>query len=253
MIKLNKILILTLIAVLHVSAVEVSIKKAPFTSSKEKIIAFKKYLKTKGAFIANNEKDLVVNLEDDSILANAFFNKYFSKNTEAEIENMVNRYLADAYIKKIQQEIVLDDKIIESYYLDNLEKFKVKPVADILILQFENLADASDFYNSTKNIKSTDAIKNAKDKIKKQIKYKHPVNRMYPIYRDSLRDYKQSDYFTPPQYIRGNFAVLYIKNVIDENRYYPLKEVKKYIIETLHKEVYTRERKKIIDEYREKK
>jgi hypothetical protein len=239
---------------LQLSAVEVALKEAKFTQSKEKVKAFKKYLKNKGDFVANNEKDLLLNLEDDTILANQFFTKYYSKEVEAEVENMVNRYLADAYIKKIQDETVLDDKIVESYYLDNIEKFKVKPVADILILQFENLDDATKFYNTTKkDSNSLKIIRNAENKIKKKIDYKHPINRMYPAYRDSLRDYKQSDYFTPPQYIRGSFVVLYIRSVVDEDRYYPIKDVKKYILKTLHKEVYTKERKKILDNYRDKK
>lgn len=252
--KVSKISIAILLAMsMQASAVEVSVKEANFVRNKDKKEAFKEYLKSIGNFTANSDNDLYENLEDDAILANHFIHKGISSMMQAKFENMVNRYFAEAQIKKMQNEIKLDDKIIKSYYLDNLETFKMKPVADIMILQFSTLEDASEFFNTTKDKNAQDVMNEAKKKSERLIEYKHPVNRMYPVYRDSLRDYNQSNYMTPPQYIKGKFAVLYVKNVEVKNAYYPLEEVKPYIINTLHKKTYVRERKSLLDTYREEK
>lgn len=252
MFKISKISIGILLAIsVHVSAVEVNVKEAVFIGNKDKKDAFKEYLKSSGNFTANDDNDLYKNLEDDAILANYFIRNGISSMEQAKLENMVNRYFAEAQIKKVQNEIILDDKIIKSYYLDNLETFKIKPVADMTIVQFKTLEDASEFFFDTKDKNLKDVINDANEKAEKLTEYKHPVNRMYPGYRDSLKDYNQSNYLTPPQYIRGKFVVLYIRDIEVKNTYYSLEEVKSHIIKTLHQKTYIRERKKLIDNYRE--
>lgn len=254
MIKISrKYIAVLLILAIEVSAVEVTIKEAPLNTSKEKIDAFKEYLKANGNFTANSENDLLKNLEDDVTLANHYIAEGMSKNEEQKINNMINRYLAKAEVKRIQEKIKLDDKIIDSYYLDNIETFKMKPIADITILQFKTLESASDFFSKTKKKESKELMIDAKEEAAKLTQYKHPINKMYPVYRDSLRDYNESDYFTPPQYIKGQFVLLYVKSIEDKNRYYPLEKVRKYITDTLYKETFVRERRKIIDDYRGEK
>ena len=249
---MKKSILLTFVLVYFASAVDIDVKIEPYVKNEENIAAFNQYLKTEKHFTADSQKGLDKHLHDDWLLANHFA-KDMSSYEKALLTNMVNRYLARKEIEKIQKSIKLSNDVLKSYYLDNLKDYKLKPLVDLTVFNFKTLEDAHTFYKYSQEHNYTQTSEFAKEQEVKQFEYKYPLNKMMPIFRLSLRDLKQTGYFTPPLFYGKEFLVIYVKDIKQRDGYLSFKKVKGHIGTILHKQTYLQKRNELISIYQEEK
>jgi len=251
----KKIFSLMLICVISVSvkAIEVKLKVDEFILNENKVVAFKEFLQNTRRFKANSDQDLIKNLEEDWILANAYYKLGLNDIEKEKIINLVNREMAKKYIYRLQNEAKVSDDIAKSYYLDNIENYKVMPIIDMKIFRFKSLDECDKFYQFTKSHTFVNVLDYVRDNNITVLPYKTRYNSMFPVYRNSIKDYKQIKYFTPPQFISGFFTVLYINDIIkSDKKYIPYSMIKQEIMKELNKKLYLQKRKSIIDKFRGK-
>jgi len=233
-------------------AVEVEVKSSVYKTDENNILAFDRYLQDDKNFRAESRKDLEKNLHEDWILAEIYIKDNFNDFEKAKVTNLVNRFLAKEQVKKIQKEIKISDDIIKSYYLDHLAEYKLKPYVEMKIFNFDTIESAYEFYIFSRSHTFDESMKYAINNNISPEKYNHPLNRMMPEMRYSLRDTKQKKYFTPPQVFKQHYMVSYIENVTERDGYVEFKNVKKYIEKILWKETYLQKRFDLVSQYKEK-
>ncbi|GEM_PF-6672195 len=252
--KKTTLTIATLICVAAVGrAADVQVKVAPYVRNEERITAFDDYLRTEKHFRAQSRKDLEKNLRDDWILANSFLENAYTPEEKAKVVNLVNRYLAKREVQRIQKKIGISDDVLKSYYLDHISDYRLKPIVSMKIFHFKTLEDADTFFRFAKTHSYEEAVKKAEAMQTKPIDYTHPLNMMQPIFRLSMRNKTDKEYFTPPQFVGKDFAVLYVADIKPREGYVPFEKARKGIGKELWKKTYLRMRRQILDSYQDKK
>lgn len=230
-------------------AVNVELNSSPYVKNQNNIDAFTVYLRDVKNFRANKEADLDKNLHDDWMLANNYLSKHITPLERAEVTNMVNRYLAAKEIRRVQESIQLSDDIVKSYYLDNLDKYRLKPMLNLTLFTSKNLDKAREFYDyaSSHNIAQA---KEYADKNSSKIVYKDysaSENRTVPVIRRAMRDMNSTNYFTPPLFHIDSFLVVYVDNIEQRSGYVEYERVKSSIVKLLRDKTFIQERKKIVE------
>jgi hypothetical protein len=192
--------------------------------------------------------------KENKILANEYIKKFGLSNFDkSKIEVMVNTYLADNMVRRIQNKIKIPDKVLYSYYLDNKEKFRTGDQIDFISFEFDDMRKAVDFYVKVKDKDFSYAQKIAdKDNVKTKNFLNQRIFKIDPNIKKYLDDHK-SGYFLPPIYLKGrNIKVLYVKNykLSDKNDYLSFEQVKEEIAKKLKKANFIKERNKLLEKYK---
>ncbi len=228
---------------------EVDVKPVPYVKNEKRVKAFDEYLREVKHFRANSWKDLEKNLRDDYLLANHFLKNGMNDDERARLTNMVNRYLAQREVQRIQKSIGISDDVTRSYYLDHLRDYKLKPIVSLKNFHFKTLEEADAFYRFAKENGYAKALQKAKTMGVEPIDYTHPLNMMQPLFRLSLKNRHDSGYFTPPQYVPKDFVVLYVADIKQRDGYIPYDKVKRAIARELWQKTYLRKRMEILSSY----
>ena len=244
-----RILITIFAFAILLQAVDVQVKIEPYKSNEMNIEAFKQFLIDKMHFHPDNQKDLDKRLNEDWLLANYFVKKYNSPFEEADVTNMVNRYLADKAVEKIQRSVKISDDVLRSYYLDHKNKYRMKAIVTFDLYTFKSLQKADAFYRFAKEHNASEVAAYTKKERIKTSSYKSRLNMMLPVFRLVMIDLEQSGYYTPPVYYNHDFDVLYIKNIEKKDEYVPYRVAKKEIAKKLYKQTFLKKRKEILETF----
>ena len=188
---------------------------------------------------------------DSRILSNEYFKKgLFTPKEKKKLQIELEMRYADKYIDYLQRKIKIPEKVLRSYYYDNIEKFKADPEVQFIRYRFDNYKDANNFYQDlliSKNPKKI--IEKYHPKIHQEPFVK--VAKLKEPYRSFVQPQK-SGYPLPPVVVKKNvYDVFYVKNYKQENRYKPYENVKKEIEDLLYKQTFAKKREEILKEYRD--
>jgi hypothetical protein len=203
---------------------------------------YKKYFN-----ILLSEKGAKKIVKENRLLANAYLKKYgLSKNVKNLVRIVDEFILADQMVQKIQNNIKIPPKVLHTYYLDNIEKFKNDDLVKLKSFLFESPEEAISFYIESKNKPLEDIVKLAKRHNVKTIRdyQETTIGSLTPFLKNNLKKGKQN-YLLPPQ-LGSSYEVFYVIEYKSTNSYKPFEEVKEKIEKTLHKKRYLEERKRIL-------
>jgi len=194
-------------------------------------------------------------VKENRILANEYLKKYGLSNDDKErIKVETELYLANAMVRKIQNNIKLSDKVLYSYYIDNKDKFKDSERVDLSIFYFKNPEKAFQFYWTAKNKKFEDAKKLAKQ-LSKDIVIKDyndvKLNTMKPFFRNMITKYG-AGHLMPPIFDEVT-SVSFIRAYHEATEYKKFNDVKEEIRKILYNKTFLRERNKILSQYMDQK
>lgn len=194
-------------------------------------------------------------VKENRILANAYLKKYGLPNDDKErIKVETELYLANAMVREIQNRIKLSDKVLYSYYIDNIDKFKDSDHVDLSIFYFKNPENAFQFYWTAKNKKFEDAKKLAKQ-LSKDIVIKDyndvKLNTMKPFFRNMITKYG-AGHLMPPIFDEVT-SVSFIRAYHEATEYKKFNDVKEEIRKILYNKTFLRERNKILSQYMDQK
>lgn len=217
-------------------------------TSMQHIDAMKEYLFETQRFTPNSDQDVVDILIENKLLTEAYM-KLRNKSAIHAMKDVVSEaYFAKAMIKLKQKLISIPAEVVKSYYLDHIDEYKMKPIIDLDIMMIKSLDTAFDVFNQSRLKTYNEVKKYAQGKGVNIKKYRQPVNRMPVFLRKTLRNYTDSQYFTPPQHTRKGFMILYVKSVEPQKGYWPFEKAKKEIEKKLYKQSYLNMRKKLVAE-----
>lgn len=232
-------------------AVEISLtpSKASVVTPEEGAI-LKSIIFERKRFTPNNDNDIRKIILDNKMLANAFIeSKDFDKQAKLRLEVSVNEMLAKQYVKTIQAKISISDDIAKSYYYDHIDNFKYGPMAKLDIYTFPKLDDAFSTYERVRSKGPDEVRKMLEAKGVKSRPYNGALKFMYPEIRNALRNSKDQNYFTPPQYHDGGFILIYVKEMNASENIVPFEKVKKSILLDLRKKTYLKMREEAIKQH----
>jgi len=234
------------------NAVEAQLKKSDTSVSKDEIDVMKVHIYEKNRFTANSDKDIKNIIYRNKILSNAFLDKYYDKDEKTKTSIMLNEYFAKKIVQKIQAEIGISNDVVRSYYLDHVEDYRYLTTAELDIYMFDSLDEAYKFYDfSTKN-SVQDALSYLEENKIKSRPYNGALKFMYGSIRNALRNDKEENYFTPPQYRLNKYVTIFVKKMKNKPGYIELKDVEKNVKKKLWQLTYLKKREEIINEYEQK-
>ena len=221
--------------------------------SNEEVQAFRDYVKDMTNFVLN-EKGAKKLVKENRVLALEYLQKPLSSYDRSRIRVMVEDYLAKALVDRFQNKILnTDPKILYSYYLEHIDKYKKSDTIDLVIFVFKDYQKAQEFYEKVKNIRDL-------QKIQKEAKNAHALDvkelENYPVARagkivKSFLDPKRSDYFLPPiVFSKGNVRVIFVHRYHVAKDYEPFEKVKEKVKRDLFQEAYLRYREKLVKKVR---
>ena len=210
--------------------------------------AIKSYFKDVLGFVIS-DKGAEKLVKENRILSDEYLRKYSLNDFEyARARVMVEDYLSKLLIDKFQNKINLDDKVLLSYYYDNLEKFKESDKVDIIGYEFDSYDKALDFYYTIK--KAHTPLSQAVQKFSPDIK-NYPAQKLSSINYKVKRLIKKnaSSYFLPPLFLGEKVKVLYIKKYYPAEGYIPFQKVRNKIKKILFDETFLKYRNQLIQQY----
>ena len=232
---------------ISVQAVEVKVREKPPSANVEFVQAFKDYIEGKTGFIPNSDEDVKRIEYENELLANAYFHKHHGKYLDTWVNVLVNDKMAKKMIREIQESIIIDDEVLRSYYLANLDKYRAAEQAKVDVFLFDTIESAFDVYKYSRQHDINTSRAYAKAHALKMVAYNTSIHSLYPTVRASITDRKKQDYFTPPYLSSKKFALTYVHKVWDPDTILSYESVKAGIVRMLHKKTYLRERKKLVE------
>ena len=213
---------------------------------------YKKYIKEKYHYIITDDKGARKLLEENKKLANAFIkSKYFNTSERLYLKIMIEDYLADRYVKKLQQSIKIPKKVVFSYYLDNKEKFKQKDKVYIIGYAFKNYKNAMEFYRQAYQLhddSKIDILAKRYGGVKKDYGWKD-VSSLKKSFSSFIQK-GQTHYLIPPFiHDRHHIRVYYIRGYKRGRGYIPFEKVRKQIEEILYAKTFEKKREEILKHY----
>ena len=185
-------------------------------------------------------------VEENRILANQFLKEGLFQKNKKSIQIEIEDMLAKRYVKDLQNRTKISDKVAKSYYLDNIQKYKKPPKVSIVSYRFEDIDNAYRFYKES-NTTSIDLLVKKYKPIKQMEIEKKEINALPKSIRDFI-DPDKNSYTLPPFVIsKGKVDVFYIKEYYPADGYIPFEDVKNQIKNSLHKQTFAKERKKILE------
>ncbi len=231
-------------------AIEVNIKvdKKPSQEvSQEEINAIQDYFYELYHFHMS-EKGAKKLIQENRALANEYLKKHkLSSYDKNRIRVTTELYLANKFVKQIQNSVKLSDDVLRSYYIDNKDKYLQPNTVDFVAFIFDTPEDAIKFYEENKKSdlkKLKDIAK--KDKIIIKEYKKRPLKQLKISLRYLINKYQHG--LLPPL-IGEKSSVIYVENLDRKKRYKPYSEVKKEIEKILKNKKFLEERKKILKKY----
>ena len=211
--------------------------------------ALKSYLKDTIGFVIT-EKGAKKVAKENRILANVYLKRYpLDTFTKHRIKIMIEDYLAKKMVDKVQKQIAISPKVIQSYYYDHLQDFKKPATVDLVGFDFPSYESAVDFYYKIRNKDIEFAKKLAKQKNITIASYRHKkIKDLAPSIQKILKKDKEK-YFLPPLIIGDHIKILYVSSYHKAKGYIPLKKVEGKIKKYLYDKTFFQYRKKILEEY----
>ncbi len=248
---LNHSLIMFLMVIFTISGysieVQITLDKKIDVSSAD-IAAMKYFLKKKYNFIANNEKGVKKLVKENRALANAYLNsEYFKKKFNKNLFKIkTEMQLAENFVKELQREIKIPDKVLKSYYYDHLEDFKESPQVRLVRFSFKNYDDALNFYHNRLKSDSVD-VKDFNG-ITRDIGYANIDKIREPL--KSLIKENGKNYISPPFiWAKDRYDVYYVKETKKSDGYKKFDQVKNRIKDILYQKTFNKKREEVIKEY----
>lgn len=187
--------------------------------------------------------------KENRILANTYLKRgLLSENDKKYLQVIIEKYLAESFIKKLQREQKLSEKVLFSYYLDNKKQFKEEDKIYFLLLQFPSFNSSLKVYNLLKKLPPKQII----EEIKKDsnISIKNIGWKKFSELKDVTKSFikkGKKDYFLPPFIIASNrVKILYVKDYQEGKGYKNFNEVKDKIRQILYQKAFVKERNRIL-------
>jgi len=228
-------------------AIEVSLMEdTNITVDKDDIQGIRNLFVQKYNFHITDTKGAKRIVRENRLLANQFLKEGLFKKKKKEIILEIEDMLAKRYIKHLQNKTKISDKIAKSYYLDNIQKYKKLSKVTMVRYRFDNFDDAYGFYKES-NTTSIDALKK-KYKPNDQLTIEKEVDKLPKFIQGFVESDKES-YALPPFVVsKGKIDVFYVQKYHpSDGGYIPFEEVKDRIKRELHKQTFSKERKKILE------
>ncbi len=235
--------IIGLLSVLLISSYAVNIQLLPDKNpqiTQQDVEALKAYVKEKYHFIMNESGAKRI-AKDNRILANEFLKKGLLSPFERNLIRVeLEKRLADKMVKNIQKNIKISDDVIRSYYEDHIDEFKEPDKIKIVSHTFDSYEKAIDFYKGNKGNPGK----------KKDLGIKE-VDSLKAPYRGFIEKGKEN-YCIPPIVLgKKKYNVLCVEKYIDNSsKHIPYPKVKKRIKNILYKKTFSKERAKILEQYK---
>ncbi|SMC10164.1 peptidyl-prolyl cis-trans isomerase [Nitratiruptor tergarcus] len=232
-------------------AIEVDIKPdtPPIRVSKGDIFTLKNYLFKKFRFRIKEKGARKVVLEN-RILANEYLKQgLLTPREKNRIKIELEIKLADNFVTHLQKSIKISPEILKSYYYDHIKEYKKSDKVQIERIRFKSYQDALEFYKKVNQYpKDKDILLT---QFKGKVIYQGTVEkeRLKTNIASFLQKGKEH-YAIPPIVVRSDIIdVYYIEKYIPSQGYKPFEEVKEEIENKLHKQLFAKKRKEILEKY----
>lgn len=194
-------------------------------------------------------------VKENRLLANSYLKKnQLSLEDKKYLSIIIEKYLAEKFIKKIQEDQNISKKILFSYYVDNKDKFKNEDKIHIMLLRFSSFDKAINFYQLTKKSLSPQILEKAKNEFNATIKdlgWKE-FSSLKAITKSFIQKGKK-EYFLPPFILASNRVdILYVKDYQEGKGYKSFDTVKDKIKKILYSKAFIKERNKILHQLENK-
>jgi hypothetical protein len=191
---------------------------------------------------------------ENRALANQYLREYgLEKKDLNYFKVWIEKYLAEKFIKKKEEESIKDEKILLSYYLDHKEKFKWPDRVDTVILWFNNIDKAMDFYYRGQKIKDCEKLIKIATSMGARVeemgyreveKFKSPT-------RELLR--KKDGSLLPPLIVSPtSVSLLCVRKYEPSKGYKNFQEALPDVKREFFKEAFTKMRREIVKRYETK-
>jgi len=187
-------------------------------------------------------------LKENRALANEYLKKYgLSSYDKNRIKVITELYLANKFVKQIQNKVKLDDDEILSYYLDHKDEYLQPNTVDFVAFVFDTPENAMKFYEKNKKTSMKKLIKIAKQNhaIIKEYK-KRSIKKLKADLRYLVNKYQHG--LLPPL-IGKKSSVIYIESFDKKKKYKSFNEVRKEIEKILKNKKFLDERQRIVKKY----
>ncbi len=188
-------------------------------------------------------------VKENRMLANAYLKRgLLSKKDREYLKIIAEKYLAESFIKNIQRQQKLSDKVLLSYYLDNRDEFKNEDKIHFILLKFPSFDRVVEFYRTAKQDKNIiEKAKNEYNVTVKDLGWKE-FSALKPVAKSFIKKDKK-DYFLPPfVFAPKKIDVLYVADYKKGKGYKSFNEVKEEIKQILYKKAFVKERNKILQQ-----
>ena len=194
--------------------------------------------------------------KENRALANQYLREYGLKKKDIDYFKVwIEKYLAEEFIKKKEKESIKDEKILLSYYLDHREKFKWPDRVDTVVLWFNSVDKAMDFYYKNKEIKDCDKLIQLATSMGARVekmgyreveKFKSPT-------KELLREMKDAGSLLPPLIVSPtSVSLLCVKKYEPSKGYKNFQEALPDVKKEFFKEAFAKMRREIVKQYETK-
>jgi len=251
---LNHLSMIFLVVIFAISGYSIEVQINPdkkIDVSSADIAAMKFFLKKK-YHLTVNDKGAKQLIKENRTLANAYLNsEYFKKKFNKNLFKIkTEMQLADNFVKELQREIKIPDKVLKSYYYDHLEDFKESPQVYLVRFSFKNYDDALNFYQNRLKSDSID-VKDFNGTTR-DIGYANIDKIREPL--KSLIKENGKNYLSPPFiWAKDRYDVYYVKETKKSDGYKKFEQVKNRIKDILYQKTFNKKREEVIKEYLKEK
>ncbi len=176
-------------------------------------------------------------IKNNRILSNKFIREYhfIPKYLLIPLRLQIEEKLANLYVKKKQEQLIINDEILESYYKTHPKQFVTDTKISFIAYKFKNFDNALRFY---KNNYLSQNILSTKQSL---ILSKSQIN---PYIAPLFENIKEGEK-TPPIFYGGSYVVFEIRKV-EPSRHLSFKESKNKIRDILLQKTFVATKKELL-------
>ena len=221
-----------------------------FSVTPRHVDAMKAHLYEKTRFKPNADKDVIQILQDNHLLAQQYLSKLDPQQRQIEMDVILDEVFAEKMIKDAQRKAKIPEDVVRSYYLDNLENYRLHPLYTLHIYQSDDFEQLFQLFQFATDHGAKDVSAKAEALKLKAVQYRQPYKRMPPYLRDLLDDSAKAGKYFPPLYTPKGFVVIHVADVKPQEGYWDFQNAAISIRSTLYQKTYLRMRDTLLKELR---